>query len=96
MASAGFPGGPVDSCQCRRHGTQSGKIPDATEQLSVCATPTEPTLQSLRAATTGTRAPGARAAPQEKALQGEARAPQPGVAPVLPWERSGYDSACQC
>lgn len=61
------------------------------EQLNVCSTPTEPTLQSLRAATTG-----ARAAPQEKALQGEAQAPQPAVAPVLPWERSGYDSACQC
>ena len=36
------------TCQCRRHrfSPWSGKIPDAAEQLSQCATNTEPVLQS--------------------------------------------------
>ena len=40
-------------CQCRGHGFDpwSGKIPHAAEQLSLCATTTEPVLWSLRAAT---------------------------------------------
>ena len=34
------------ACQCRRHGFEpwSGKIPHAVEQLSLCATTTEPAL----------------------------------------------------
>ena len=54
--SVGFPGGAVDenppanagesACQCRGHRFEpwSGKIPHATEQLSSCATTTEPAL----------------------------------------------------
>ena len=36
------------TCQCRRHGSnaQSGKIPRGTEQLSPCATTTEPAIES--------------------------------------------------
>ena len=42
------------ACQCRVHGFEpwSGKIPHAAEQLSPCATTTEPALQSPRATTT--------------------------------------------
>ena len=46
-----LPGFPVAqwlriTCQCRGHGFKpwSGKIPHATEQLSPCATTTEPVL----------------------------------------------------
>ena len=46
--AGGFPGGSVvkTACQCRRHGFDpwSGKIPHAAEQLSPCATTTEPVL----------------------------------------------------
>ena len=40
--------GQESTCQCRRHrfSPWSGKIPDAAEQLSQCATNTEPVLQS--------------------------------------------------
>ena len=40
--------GQESTCQCRRHrfSPWSGKIPQATEQLSQCATTTEPVLQS--------------------------------------------------
>ena len=46
-------------CQCQRHGSnpQSGKIPQAMEQLSPCATAIEPVLESLGAATTEVRTP---------------------------------------
>ena len=47
----------------------SGKIPHATEQLSPCATTTEPALWSSCATTTEARAPRARAPQQEKPLQ---------------------------
>ena len=59
------------SCQCRGHGFEpwSGKIPHAAEQLSPCATTTEPVLYSLRATTTEARAPRAPAPQQEKPLQ---------------------------
>ena len=46
----------------------SGKIPHAAEQLSPCATTTEPGLQSPRATTTEASAPTAHA-PQEKPPQ---------------------------
>ena len=38
--------GEESACQCRGHGFEpwSGKIPHATEQLSSCATTTEPVL----------------------------------------------------
>ena len=52
------------------------------EQLSPCATTTEPALQSPRATTTEVRAPRARAPQLEKALQREARTPQQRVAPI--------------
>ena len=44
----------------------SGKIPHAAEQLSPCATTTEPALQSPRATTTEARTPRAPAPQQEK------------------------------
>ena len=49
-----FPGG-----QCRGHGFEPwpGKIPHAAEQLSPCATTTEPVLYSPCATTTEARAP---------------------------------------
>ena len=42
------------TCQCRGHGFKSWsrKTPHAVEQLSLCATTTEPALYSLRATTT--------------------------------------------
>ena len=45
--SRGLPwwfSGKESACQCRRHGFDnwSGKIPHATEELSLCATATEP------------------------------------------------------
>ncbi|KAJ8780365.1 hypothetical protein J1605_011629 [Eschrichtius robustus] len=47
-AGRDFPGGSgwESACQCRGHGFEpwSGKIPHATEQLSLCATTTEPAL----------------------------------------------------
>ena len=46
------------------------------EQLRLCATTTEPVLQSLGAATAEADAPGARALQQEKPLQWEACALQ--------------------
>ena len=41
-----FPGGAESACQCREHGFESwsGRIPHATEQLSLCTTTTEPVL----------------------------------------------------
>ena len=52
----GLPCGAVvkeSACQCRGHRFEpwSGKIPHAAEQLSPCATTTEPALYSLRATT---------------------------------------------
>ena len=46
--------GQESTCQCRGHGFEpwSGKIPHAVEQLSPCATTTEPALWSPRATTT--------------------------------------------
>ena len=63
--------GKESTCQCRGHGFEpwSGKIPHATEQLSLCATTTEAC------------APRSCAPQQEKSLQWEARAPQWRVAP---------------
>ena len=52
------------------------------EQLSQCATTTEPALYSLWATTTEARAPRARAPQQEKPPQWETRAPQRRVAPA--------------
>ena len=67
----------------------SGKIPHAAEQLSLCATTTEPVLYSPQATTTEPRAttteahvPRARAPQQEKPPQWEARAPQRRAAPA--------------
>ena len=44
----GFPGGAVVTFQRRGHGFEpwSGKIPHAAEQLSLCATTTEPTCHN--------------------------------------------------
>ena len=60
--------------QCRRLGfnLQSGKVPQATERLSLCTTAAEPVLQSLGAATPEAQAPGVHALQQEKPLQWEA------------------------
>ena len=58
----------------------SGKIPHGVEQLSPCATTTEPALYSPRATTTEARMARGHALQQEKPLQGEARAPQQRVA----------------
>ena len=49
MYGQDFPGGAVvkeSACQYRGHGFDpwSGKIPHAVEQLSLCATATEPAL----------------------------------------------------
>ena len=46
--------GKVSVYQCRRHGFNPwlGKIPHATGQLNLCATPTEPVLWSPETATT--------------------------------------------
>ena len=43
MGTLGFPGGLVVDCQCRGHrfNPQSGKIPQAAEQLSPFTTTTE-------------------------------------------------------
>ena len=51
--------GQESACQCRGHRIDpwSGRIPHATEQLSLCATTTEPTLQSPGATTTEASAP---------------------------------------
>ena len=51
--------GKESTCQCRRHGFNpwSGKIPHAAEQLSSCATATEPVLQSPGAAPTEAHVP---------------------------------------
>ena len=75
------------ACQCRGHGFDpwSGKIPRATEQLSLCATTTEPASRnywSPCATTTEAHAPTARALQQEKPPQWEARAAQRRVAPA--------------
>ena len=66
-----FPGGAVvkiSTCQCRGHrfDIYSRKIPHAAEQLSPCATATEPALQSPRSTTTEACALRARAPQQEK------------------------------
>ena len=59
-----------------------GKIPRAAEQLSPCATTTEPALYSPWGTTTEARVPRARALQQEKPQQWEAHAPQWRVAPA--------------
>ena len=59
-------------CQpCRGHGFEpwSRKIPHAMDQLSPCASTTEPALCSPRATTTEAHAPRARAPEQEKPPQ---------------------------
>ena len=63
--------GKESTCQCRRYGfhSWSGKIPHTLEQLSLCATTTEPVLQSLGATLTEARALRAHAPQQEKPLQ---------------------------
>ena len=63
--------GKESTCQCRRHGSDpwSGKITHATEQLSPCATTTEPVLWSPRVATTEAVRPRAHALQQEKPAQ---------------------------
>ncbi|KAJ8794086.1 hypothetical protein J1605_019078 [Eschrichtius robustus] len=55
----------------RGHGFEpwSGKIPHASEQLSLCATTTEPVLQSPRGTTPEAQAPRACALQQEKPPQ---------------------------
>ena len=84
------------ACQCRRHGFDpwSGKIPQAAEQLSLCATTTEPVHQSPAAAATEACAPGspcsaAGEAPAMRrpctAASEQPRCPQPGRAPVQQW-----------
>ena len=57
----------ASTCRCRGHGFDPwlGKIPHAMEQLSPCATTTEPVLQSLRATTTEAYVPTARALQRE-------------------------------
>ena len=66
--------GKESACQCRGHGFElwSGKIPQAVEQLSLCAATTEPACHndcSPCATTTEARAPRARALQQEKPPQ---------------------------
>ena len=62
------------TCQFRRHGfhSWSGKTPHTSEQLSLCATTTEPVLQSPGATPTEAWALRARAPQQETPLQREA------------------------
>ena len=71
-----FLGGLVvkSSSQCRGHrfNPWSRKIPHAAEQISPCATATEPTH------------PRAHASKQEKPPQWEAQAPQLASSPYLP------------
>ena len=59
------------TCQCRRHGSDpwSRKIPHATEQLSPCATTTEPVLQSLGTAS-GACVPQSPCSPRREAAAG--------------------------
>ena len=59
----GFPGGWLSggesACQCGRHGLNpwSRKTPHVMKPLSLCATTTEPVLESSRVATTGAYEP---------------------------------------
>ena len=64
--------GKESACQRRRHKFDpwSGKIPQAVDQLSLCATTVEPVLYSPGTTTTETLRTGARA-PREKPLQWE-------------------------
>ena len=75
------------TCQCRGHGFEawSGKIPHATEQLSLCATTTEPARHNYWAHVPRLLkpvCPRAHAPQQEKPPQWEACAPQQRVAPA--------------
>ena len=69
ICKQGFPGGTVVKNPPANAGDRfepwSGKIPHAAEQLSPCATTTEPALQSPRATTTEAHAPTAHAPQQE-------------------------------
>ena len=64
------------ACQCRGHGFNpwSRKSPHSVEQLSPCATTTEPALYSPQATPTKTHMPRAHALQQEKPTQWEAPA----------------------
>ena len=68
--------GKESACQCRRCGLDpwSRKLPCAMEQLSPCATSTEPVLSSPGAAATEAWALRACAQHQEKPLQWQAQA----------------------
>ena len=92
--------GRESTCQSRRHGLApwSGKIPQATEQLSPCTTTTEPVLWSLEAIITEPTRPNywslsapEPVLPQEKPLQGEAHALQPESSPCTPQPHSNED-----
>ena len=69
--------GKESACQRRRHKFDpwSGKIPQAVDQLSLCATTVEPVLYSPGTTTTEAPRTGARA-PREKPLQWEICGPQ--------------------
>ena len=69
--SRDFPGGPV----VKGHGfsSRSGEMPQAAEQLSLCATATEPALWSPRAANTEASEPRACAPQRGVALLSTAR-----------------------
>ena len=58
------------------------EIPQAAEQLSPCATTTEPALWSLQATTAEAHVPRARSLQQEKPPQREAHTLQRRVAPT--------------
>ena len=77
-----FPGGAVAKNPPANAGGMASKIPHVAEQLSPCATTTEPLLQSPHAATTEAHAHMACAPQHEKPPQGEAQAPQRRVAPT--------------
>ena len=85
----GFPqwlSGKESNCQCSRPGFDpwSGKIPHALEQLSSCATTTEPVPQSPGATTAEHTCPRAHAMRQEKPLQSEVHALQLQNSPCSP------------
>ena len=84
-----LPGGAVVTNPPANAGdTGSSPGPHATEQLSPCATTTEPT----GATTTEARTPRACAPPQKKPPQWEARAPRGRVVPALSTTRESPHS----
>ena len=66
--------GKESACPCRRHrfNPGSGKIPHATEQLTLCTIATEPVLQSLEAATSEPMCPNC-LAPSTQSLRSSIR-----------------------